>query len=87
MIGRTLRAAMLASGIAAAAALAQTPSDRAEWPKTDFAKRTVDLAEIESGGPPKDGIPAIDRPRFVSTRAARAWLAFNPQSEIVRELR
>jgi Protein of unknown function (DUF3179) len=48
--------------------------DRREWPKTDFSKRTVDLAEIESGGPPKDGIPAIDRPRFVGTPAARAWL-------------
>jgi hypothetical protein len=34
----------------------------------------VDLAEIEHGGPPKDGIPAIDRPRFVGARAARAWL-------------
>ncbi len=74
MIAHALPAAMLAFGLAAAAALAQSPSDRAEWPKTDFAKRTVDLAEIESGGPPKDGIPAIDRPRFVSTRAARAWL-------------
>jgi hypothetical protein len=53
---------------------AQTSEDRREWPKTDFSRRTVDLAEIESGGPPKDGIPAIDRPRFVGTPAARAWL-------------
>ncbi|TMH61822.1 MAG: DUF3179 domain-containing protein [Betaproteobacteria bacterium] len=53
---------------------AQPESDRREWPKTEFARRTVDLAEIESGGPPKDGIPAIDRPRFVGTRVARAWL-------------
>jgi hypothetical protein len=54
---------------------AQTAADdRREWPKTDFSKRTVDLAEIESGGPPKDGIPAIDRPRFVGTPVARAWL-------------
>jgi hypothetical protein len=53
----------------------QTAADeRREWPKTDFSKRTVDLAEIESGGPPKDGIPAIDRPRFVGTPAARVWL-------------
>ena len=53
---------------------AQSEHDRREWPKTDFAKRTVDLSEIESGGPPKDGISAIDRPRFVGARAARAWL-------------
>ncbi|MCG8433124.1 MAG: DUF3179 domain-containing protein [Gammaproteobacteria bacterium] len=44
------------------------------WPKTNFAKTTVDLNEIESGGPPKDGIPAIDRPKFVSVAAAEKWL-------------
>jgi hypothetical protein len=59
---------------AALHAAAQGDHDRREWPKTDFSKRTIDLAEIESGGPPKDGIPAIDRPRFVGTPVARAWL-------------
>ena len=68
---RTLLTALL---LTANSAAAQSPADRAAWPKTDFSKRTVELAEIESGGPPKDGIPAIDRPRFVSTRSARAWL-------------
>ena len=69
-------AAMLAAALlaAAGAAVAQTAQDVADWPKTDFSRRTVELSEIESGGPPKDGIPAIDRPRFVSTRVARAWL-------------
>ena len=36
-----------------------------EWPKTDFNKRSVDLSEIISGGPPKDGIPSIDDPKFL----------------------
>ncbi|MBI2509948.1 MAG: DUF3179 domain-containing protein [Betaproteobacteria bacterium] len=45
-----------------------------EWPKTDFSKRTVVLEEIQSGGPPKDGIPAIDRPRFVTPEEAGKWL-------------
>jgi len=36
-----------------------------EWPKTDFKKSSVDLKEIISGGPPKDGIPSIDKPRFM----------------------
>jgi hypothetical protein len=36
-----------------------------EWPKTNFAKTSIDLDEIMSGGPPKDGIPSIDKPRFV----------------------
>ncbi len=37
---------------------------RREWPRTDFSKHLIDLAEVKSGGPPKDGISAIDRPRF-----------------------
>ncbi len=37
-----------------------------EWPRTDFDKHSVDLDEIFSGGPPKDGIPSIDRPQFES---------------------
>ena len=36
----------------------------AGW-KTDFRKRSVAFAEIQPGGPPKDGIPSIDDPRFV----------------------
>ena len=35
-----------------------------EWPRTDFSKSIVDFKSIISGGPPKDGIPAIDNPRF-----------------------
>jgi hypothetical protein len=58
----------------AGASFAQTANDRAEWPKTDFTKHTVELSEIESGGPPKDGIPAIDRPHFAAIPMARAWL-------------
>jgi hypothetical protein len=37
---------------------------RSEWPRTDFSKHSVPFAGIKSGGPPKDGIPAIDAPRF-----------------------
>jgi hypothetical protein len=37
---------------------------RAEWPRTDFEKRSVDFREIRSGGPRKDGIPSIDDPVF-----------------------
>src|SRR6516165_2937234 len=33
---------------------------RLEWPRTDFSKHSVPFAGIKSGGPPKDGIPAID---------------------------
>jgi hypothetical protein len=38
---------------------------RNEWPKTDFTTTTVEnWVEILSGGPPKDGIPAIMAPQF-----------------------
>lgn len=36
------------------------------WAKTDFEKSSVPFSEILSGGPPKDGIPAIDSPAFSS---------------------
>ena len=34
--------------------------------ETDFATRAVPLSEFRAGGPGKDGIPAIDEPRFVT---------------------
>ena len=41
---------------------------------TDFSKHSVSYSEILSGGPPKDGIPAIDNPKFQSTNEADEWL-------------
>jgi hypothetical protein len=41
--------------------------------RTAESKRLVPLEEIISGGPPPDGIPAIDRPAFVAPDQA-AWL-------------
>lgn len=41
---------------------------------TDGVKHNVPLEEIQSGGPPKDGIPSIDDPKFVSPHEAEAWL-------------
>jgi hypothetical protein len=41
---------------------------------TDFSRHSVSYGEILSGGPPKDGIPAIDDPQFVPVAEADAWL-------------
>jgi len=41
---------------------------------TDFSKHSVPYIEILSGGPPKDGIPAIDDPKFVDVEEAEGWL-------------
>ena len=36
-----------------------------QW-RTDFSRHTVRYDEIQSGGPPRDGIPPIDFPEFAS---------------------
>ncbi|MEX1171661.1 MAG: DUF3179 domain-containing protein [Chloroflexota bacterium] len=41
---------------------------------TDFSTASVDLGEFIGGGPPKDGIPPIDDPRFESIADAGEWL-------------
>lgn len=41
---------------------------------TDGVKHSIPLGEILSGGPPKDGIPSIDNPKFISTKDAEAFL-------------
>jgi Protein of unknown function (DUF3179) len=47
---------------------------RPEWHRTDFLRHTVPLEEIVSGGPPRDGIPPLDKPAFVPAAEADAWL-------------
>lgn len=42
---------------------------------TDFCMHNVPYAEIRSGGPPRDGIPPIDHPTFVTPEAADQWIA------------
>jgi hypothetical protein len=44
-----------------------------EW-TTDFSKHAVPLDEIVSGESPRDGIPPIDAPKFVSFDEASQWL-------------
>ncbi|MBI4497352.1 MAG: DUF3179 domain-containing protein [Chloroflexi bacterium] len=53
---------------------------RAGW-RTDFSRHSVPLGELQSGGPPKDGIPPIDRPKFVAPSEAASWL--QPQEPVV----
>ncbi len=48
--------------------------ESAEW-RTDFRRHTVPLSEIVSGGPLRDGIPALSRPRLESVASADRWLA------------
>lgn len=53
----------------------ETPPPGAEREfSTDFSRHTVSYDQVFSGGPPKDGIPAIDAPQFVSIAEADEWL-------------
>ena len=55
--------------------------DTAGW-RTDFRKHTVPLSEFQSGGPGKDGIAAIDRPRFAPARTIRFLAPREPVVEL-----
>jgi hypothetical protein len=44
-----------------------------EW-RTNTNKAIIDLDELKRGGPPKDGIPSIDDPTFISTEKAGSWI-------------
>ena len=39
----------------------------ADW---DFSKKSISVDEIMSGGPPRDGIPALTKPKFVAASEA-----------------
>ena len=84
-----LVAALLAGGVSLVAAnpkpgtaavapelLDQEPPPRGaiQQFRTDFSRHTIPYGEVLSGGPPKDGIPAIDNPRFVTVEEAAEWL-------------
>jgi hypothetical protein len=63
----TMRIIPTLAAICVSASMAQATPDfwASEWPDTDFSKTNVDSwVEILSGGPPKDGIPALSDPDF-----------------------
>ncbi len=47
-----------------------------EW-GTNWNRHIIDYDEILSGGPPRDGIPSIDEPQFITPDEAAVWLADN----------
>lgn len=82
---RVLVMLVLAGGIVGPVGHAQ-PSLPADAPRvlrqfdTDLSKTKIDLSELRRGAP-KDAIPAIDAPTFVSIDAAREWVA--PKEPVV----
>jgi hypothetical protein len=69
---RRLVVGVLGAWLASAAAVGQAADIPRGWeqsfPKTDFSQRAIDLSSIQSGGLPRDAIPSIDDPKFVSVQ-------------------
>ena len=72
MVQRTLPRLLVALALALSSSAGQA-QPAAAYNGFDVANASVPATAIARGGPPKDGIPAIDRPKFVP--ATRAGLA------------
>ncbi len=61
----------------------KAPTALSEEIKTlpDGTRYIVHPGELQAGGPPKDGIPSIDNPKFESSQEADKWL--NPEDLIL----
>ena len=75
VVGATLLASLLGLSLVAQASPEYW---KVEWPNTDFTKTSVAFDEIFSGGPPKDGIPSIDAPKFVAIAEAEGLADTEP---------
>lgn len=62
-------------------AAADIEAMKSAWPRTDFSKTTIDLAEVISGGIPKDKIPAIDDPTIGSLEQGRD--VYDPREPVI----
>lgn len=67
--------------VIASQAFANADAWRSEGWKTDFSKSSIEFNEILSGGPPRDGIPSIDNPKFV---AAKDVTDLGPLEPVIR---
>ncbi len=67
VLKRLGRLAAVVAVVAFGGAVSADPSFwKHEWPDTDFSKTSINnWVEIMSGGPPKDGIPALSDPQFI----------------------
>jgi hypothetical protein len=45
------------------------------WGAWDLSKSSIDIDQIQSGGPPKDGIPALFNPEYITAAEADGLLS------------
>ncbi|MDA0340654.1 MAG: DUF3179 domain-containing protein [Proteobacteria bacterium] len=74
----TILIAAIAIAIPAVLAQANPAYWKSEWPNTDFTKHSIDYGDVLSGGPPRDGIPSIDNPKFVPLAAVDSLAPTEP---------
>jgi hypothetical protein len=82
-LARVLASLLLCLGLPALPVGSPAKADPATWKqegwsKTDFSKSRIGWQEILSGGPPKDGIPSIDKPAFKPAAEDRELAATDP---------
>jgi len=72
-----MRAVLVTTLLIASSAVAQEriylPSGTSK--PFDVTQHSVPINEIKGGGPPKDGIPALDAPKFVTAEQANKFLS------------
>jgi hypothetical protein len=59
---------LLSIALSAAAQAESARSLQSAFPRLDLSRSTIDLRELQSGGVPRDGIPAILMPEFLPVR-------------------
>ncbi len=70
MMPRLALASLLSTALALPLAAQSVPADwTREFPNADFSRMTVEPREIMSGGPPRDGIPALSDPAMIAGAA------------------
>ena len=51
------------------------------WADWDYSKHSIPVEDIQSGGPPRDGIPALFDPEYIS--ASEADKLLDPAEEVL----
>lgn len=74
--------AVILTSVASSVAASPETWRREGW-KTDFLKATVPFGDFMDGGPPKDGIPSIDKPQFEAVATVKRYADREPVIELV----
>ena len=81
-ITKLISAGLVLLGLMALAHAQSTSPQVERWKregwKTDFSKSIIEFPSVRSGGPPRDGIPPIDDPKFITVSDAKHLTNMEP---------